>query len=60
MGAFAGANNLTQSPVSVINISNVVTDSLQMYWDAARSLSFTSGSTQWNDVSGNFFLNLLH
>ena len=53
MGAFAGANNLTQSPVSVINISNVVTDSLQMYWDAARSLSFTSGSTQWNDVSGN-------
>jgi len=53
MGAYAGANNLTQYPVSVSNISNLVTANLQFYWDAARTLSLaSSSSTQWNDISG--------
>jgi hypothetical protein len=53
MGCFSGANNLIEYPVSVINISNVVTNGLQMYWDAARNFSYVSGNSQWNDISGN-------
>lgn len=31
----------------------IVTDSLVAHWDAADKNSFTSGSTTWNDLSGN-------
>jgi hypothetical protein len=32
---------------------NIVTNGLVLYLDAANTLSYTSGSTVWNDLSGN-------
>ena len=32
---------------------NIVTNGLVLYLDAANTLSYTSGYTVWNDLSGN-------
>jgi hypothetical protein len=35
------------------NTPPIVTDGLAMYLDASNPKSYTSGSSTWNDLSGN-------
>ena len=50
MGVFSGPNLKMENTV---NISNIVTDQLQLYYDSARSFSYSGAGAIWKDLSGN-------
>lgn len=55
MGIAAGPNNRTPYGTDVINISNIVTDQLKLYFDAGRTLSYDPENTDhfWDDISNS-------
>lgn len=55
MGVAAGPSNKIQYGIDVINISNIVTDQLKLYFDAGRTLSYNPENTDhfWNDISNS-------
>ena len=55
MGCSAGPDNKTNYGIDVINISNLVTDQLKLYFDAGRTLSFNPGNDDgfWKDISNS-------
>jgi hypothetical protein len=55
MGCSAGPDNKTQYGIDVINISNLITDQLKLYWDAGRTLSFNLNNADvfWKDISNS-------
>lgn len=53
MAIIRGADNRFQGPVTTNNINGVVTDSLRLYYDAARSFSYPQTGATWKDLSGN-------
>jgi hypothetical protein len=50
MAVFSGPN--LQQP-NADNINGLVTDQLQLFYDAARSFSYTGSGSTWKDLSGN-------
>jgi hypothetical protein len=50
MAVFSGPN-LKQD--NTLNISNLVVDQLQIYYDSARSFSYNGTGATWKDLSGN-------
>lgn len=50
MAVFSGPN-LNQNDNT--NVNGLVTDQLQLFYDAARSFSYTGSGATWKDLSGN-------
>lgn len=50
MAVFSGPN-LKQNDTT--NVNGLVTDQLQLFYDAARSFSYTGTGATWKDLSGN-------
>jgi hypothetical protein len=50
MAVFSGPN-LRQNDTT--NVNGLVTDQLQLFYDAARSFSYTGSGATWKDLSGN-------
>jgi len=50
MGVFSGPN---LKMLNTNNISNLVTDQLQLHYDSARSYSYNGSGSVWKDLSGN-------
>lgn len=53
MSTTYGTNNDIQAPVTVSNISNIVTNQLRLYYDLARSNSYPGSGAILYDISGN-------
>lgn len=50
MGVFSGPN---LKMLNTNNISNLVSDQLQLHYDSARSYSYNGSGSVWKDLSGN-------
>jgi len=53
MSIIGGANNTVLLPVTLANLSGIITSNLKAYYDAGRQYSYPKSGSTWVDLSGN-------
>jgi hypothetical protein len=53
MSIIGGANNTVLLPVTLANVSGIITSNLKAYYDAGRQYSYPKSGSAWVDLSGN-------